>query len=74
MSNAWDFLDGLVGAAATVISSKNAAEAAANTQNDQTAVRPVATAQVAFSGGQMWLYVGIGVAVLVGAVILLRKR
>lgn len=73
-SNVWGFLDGLTNAAATVISSKNQAETAAKTQNDQTAVKPVATAQVSLSGSANWMWIGIGAAVLIGGIWLLRRR
>lgn len=84
MGGAFEWLDNLTtqvgnvaGKAVEVVgrvAETTAAERAAETQNDQNAVRPVATAQVAFSGGQVWLYVGIGAAVLLTAVLVLRRR
>jgi hypothetical protein len=83
MSGVFGWLDTLTtqvgnvaGKAVDVVGSVAAttAQQAADTQNDQTKARPVATAQVAFSGGQVWLYVGVGAAVLIAAAVLLRRR
>lgn len=48
--------------------------AKAQTDPRATSATPVASAQVAFSGsGQTLLWAGLGVAVLVGVVLLIRK-
>lgn len=83
MSGVFDWLDNLTTQVGTVagravdvvgsVAQTSAAAQAANTQNDQTTARPVATAQVSWSGGATWLYVGLGLAVVVGAVVLLRR-
>jgi len=83
MSGVFDWLDTLTTQAGNIagkavdvvgsVAASTAAERAADTQNDQTAARPVATAQVAFSGGTVWLYVGVGAAILLAAALLLRR-
>lgn len=74
MANFWDFLDGVADNATSIYTAKTQAEQAAKTQVDQASAKPVATAQVAVSGsGSTWLYIGIGAAVLIGAVLLLRR-
>lgn len=84
MAGVFDWLDNLTTQVGTVagravevagaVAQTTAATQAANTQNDQTAARPVASAQVSWSGGTAWIYVGVGLAVIVAAVVLLRKR
>jgi hypothetical protein len=71
MAGVLDWLDNLTTQVGNVAG--RAVDVVGQTQNDQTAARPVASAQVAFTGGSMWLYVAAGAAVLIGAVILLRK-
>lgn len=83
MAGVFDWLDTLTTQAGNVagravevvgnVAAANAAAQAADTQNDQTEARPVASAQVAFSGGSGWMFVGLGVAVLLGVVLLVRR-
>jgi hypothetical protein len=83
MSGAFEWLDTLTQTVGTVAGkavdvvgkvAESTAAKAADTQNDQTAARAVATAQatapVAPNPG---MYIGIGAIVLLGAVILLKR-
>ncbi len=72
-SDTLDFLDSLIGTAGSIYST-NAAQKAAQAQQDAQAVKPVASAQVSLGGsGSTFIWLGVGLVVIVGAVMLLRR-
>jgi len=65
----------VAGKAVDVVGQVAQASAAAKAQTDQANAKPVASAQVALSGsGSTLLWVGVGLVVIIGAVVLLRRR
>jgi len=69
----FDSLDTLIGTVGNVVSSKNAAQIAAQTQNNATAANAVAVAQQAAAKNNTWMYVAVAV-VLIGTVYFIARR
>jgi hypothetical protein len=73
-NSGWGALDTLIGTVGQVVSSRNAAQIAADAQNNATAANAVASAQQAKTkDNRLLIYGGLALAGLVVVVLLMRR-
>lgn len=73
MANVWDFLDGVATQAGTVLSERERTDQVAARAQTEAPAKPIASAQGAASLPPTWLYVALAAAVIVSAVLILRR-